>query len=93
LLFGAPRKQSTTTVSAKKSFDEMGYAVEKAGADGVDVARERLSAELVGQLKSKGLSVHAWDVYTAAEADRLRLMGVDSVTTDNVSALTRGRSG
>lgn len=93
LLFGASRKRSAKTQNAEKSFDEMLSAVENVGADGVDVARERLSAELVGMLKSQGLSVHAWDVYTAAEADGLRVMGVDSVTTDNVAALTCGRSG
>ena len=93
LLFGAPPKGSTRTRNAQKDFEEMTSIVEKAGADGVDVARERLNTALVALLKSRGLSVHAWDVDTAAQAERLRVMGVNSVTTDNVQALRCGRSG
>jgi glycerophosphoryl diester phosphodiesterase len=52
------------------------------GLDGLDVHFRGLDQSFADAVRAAGMELHAWTVNDPAEADRLALMGVDSITTD-----------
>ncbi len=54
-----------------------------AGVDGLDVdARGPIDAAFVKHVRDAGLELHVWTVNDVALAERMRRLGVDSITTD-----------
>lgn len=61
-------------------------------ADGVDVKAEIdvVDASFVHEVKSAGLEFHVWTVNDLETAERMRSVGVDSITTDRPAMLIDG---
>lgn len=55
-----------------------------AGAHGLDLGHQCLSAQLVRGIRRRGLSVWTWTVNDPIRAGRVAAMGVDAITTDAV---------
>lgn len=62
----------------------------RAGANGVDMgAVQYLTADYVRALKDAGLTCWVWTVDDAAQAQQLKAMGIDGITTDRIAAFVK----
>lgn len=76
------------------TVEEVVGTAQRIGADGVDVKAESkvVDEDFVRAVRAAGLELHVWTVNESGLADRLRNLGVDSITTDRPAGLRREMS-
>jgi len=76
-------KKNAKTGAVKPTVDELVAKAKAGGLDGVDVNYEGpVDESFVRRVKGAGLQCHVWTVDDPAIARRLKIAGVDSITTN-----------